>query len=340
MSGERYRTREEYLRLPFEERLIKLEPSQDERARGLCERLVTIDLHCLSYHQFSDHESPYPRDRVSNSGLTCLLETVDNFGHNPDHEYRLASEDVRHFTNFFPEQQGIGIAYDASDIRKAKEAGRQTVMVSMEMDDSQVLTLETGRKLGYAEYGVKGGHPVFYFHGYPGSRLEAGLMKDQWEDNDIHLISVDRPGMGLSDYQPDRAILDQPDDVMEIAAHLGLDEYGVLGVSGGGPYALACAFKTPSERMTGCAVVSGSGPYYLTQEGLGKGERYMLTIAKNVPLAFRFLLWLQLGRNVEREEWWEKNYAGMTAGAPGPDEWILNEPRVKENIKAKTVEAF
>jgi pimeloyl-ACP methyl ester carboxylesterase len=165
-------------------------------------------------------------------------------------------------------------------------------------------------------------------------------MKDQWEHNDIHLISVDRPGMGLSDYQPHRTILDQPDDVMEIAAHLGLEKYGVLGVSGGGPYALACAFKTPSKRMTGCAVVSGSGPYYLTQEGLGEGERYMLSIAKNVPLAFGFLLWLQLGRNVKREEWWEKNYAGMTAGAPEPDEWILNESRVKENIKAKTVEAF
>ena len=126
MSGERYRTREEYLRLPFEDRLIRLEPSQDERARGLCERLVTIDLHCLSYHQFSDHEGPYPRDRVRNSGLTCLLETVDNFGHNPDHEYRLASEDVRRFTHFFPEQQRMSIAYDASSIvatRMTRSAG-------------------------------------------------------------------------------------------------------------------------------------------------------------------------------------------------------------------------
>jgi len=139
MSGERHRTREEYLKQPFEERLIKLEPPQDERARELCERLVTIDLHCLSYHQFSDHESPYPRDRARNSGLTCFLETVDNFGHNPDHEYRLASEDVQRFTHFFPEQQGMDVAYDASDVRRSKEAGRQTVMVSMEMDGSQVI---------------------------------------------------------------------------------------------------------------------------------------------------------------------------------------------------------
>lgn len=206
--------------------------------------------------------------------------------------------------------------------------------------DSQVFQSETGRKIGYAEYGVKEGRPVFYFHGYPGSRLEAGLMEDQWERHQIHLISVDRPGIGLSDYQPRRTILDQPDDVQELATHLGLSRYGVLGVSGGGPYALACAYKIPSEQMVGCAVVSGSGPYYLTQEGIGKRERTMLSIAKNVPLAFRFLLWLQLGRNVKREEWWEKKYAGLTAGVPEQDERILNEPKVKENIKAKTVEAF
>jgi microsomal dipeptidase-like Zn-dependent dipeptidase len=139
MFSERYKTRAEYLRLPFEERLINLEPSQDERARDLCEKSVTIDLHCLSYHQFSDHEPPYPRDRVKNSGLTCLLETVDNFGHNPDHEYQLAEEDVRHLTQYFPERQGMNIAYGVSDIKHAKEAGQQTIMISMEMDGSQVI---------------------------------------------------------------------------------------------------------------------------------------------------------------------------------------------------------
>jgi microsomal dipeptidase-like Zn-dependent dipeptidase len=139
MLGERFKTREEYLRQPFEERLIKLDQSEDERARGLCEKLVTVDLHCLSFHQFSDHESPYPRDRVRNSGLTCLLETVDNFGHNPDHEYDKAAEDVRHFTQYFPEEQGMKIAYDTADIRRAKKEGQQSIMVSMEMDGSQVI---------------------------------------------------------------------------------------------------------------------------------------------------------------------------------------------------------
>lgn len=139
MLNERYKTREEYLRQPFEDRLIKLSPKQDEHARELCDKHVTVDLHCLSYHQFSDHEQPYPRERVRNSGLTCLLETVDNFGHNPDHEYVKAAEDVRHFTGFFPGEQGMGIAYTADDVREAKRDGRQTIMVSMEMDGSQVI---------------------------------------------------------------------------------------------------------------------------------------------------------------------------------------------------------
>lgn len=208
------------------------------------------------------------------------------------------------------------------------------------MDSSQSLELESGRLLGYAEYGVEGGFPVFYFHGYPGSRLEAALMEDRWAQQGIHVISVDRPGLGLSDYQADRAILDHTEDVTELATHLELDRFGVLGVSGGGPYALACAFKIPRDQLSGCAVVSGSGPYHLTQKGMGRGERNMLSIARNMPWVFRFLLWLQLGRNVGRDAWWESSYAGLVAGAPKPDERVLSDPRVKENIKAKTVEAF
>ena len=71
---------------------------------------------------------------MRNSGLTCLLETVDNFGHNPDHEYLKAAEDVHHFTEYFPNEQGMNIAYSSGDIRQAKKSGDQTVMVSMEMD--------------------------------------------------------------------------------------------------------------------------------------------------------------------------------------------------------------
>jgi len=238
MSGERYRTREEYLRLPFEDRLIRLEPSQDERARGLCERLVTIDLHCLSYHQFSDHEGLYPRDRVSNSGLTCLLETVDNFGHNPDHEYRLASEDVRRFTSFFPEQQGMGIAYDASDIRKAKESGRQTVMVSMEMDGSQVI----GPGIMY-ERGTPGEHYPFL------ERIDA-----------LH-------GLGLRRFDPIKNFRNYIGDGCLERYDSGLSHYGLAVVERMNRVGMIVDTSHWGERSTLDAIEGSKDPVLISHAG-------------------------------------------------------------------------
>ena len=65
----------------------------------------------------------------------------------------------------------------------------------------------------------------------------------------VRFIAVDRPGMGLSDYRPRRTLVDWPDDVIQVAAALRLDRFAVLGISCGGPYAAACAWKI-SERLT------------------------------------------------------------------------------------------
>ena len=208
------------------------------------------------------------------------------------------------------------------------------------MNASQKMKLSNGRTLGYAEYGPLRGVPVFYFHGFPGSRFEATIVEDKLEDLNVHLIAIDRPGMGLSDYQKNRAILDFPEDVQKLAECLGLGNYGVLGVSGGGPYSLACAYRIPPETLIGCAVVSGSGPYYLNKDGLGKGEKTVLFVAKHFSWLFRFILWLQLGRNVANMVWWKKNYSKLGTGLPETDGRVFNDQRVKESIIAKSIEAF
>ena len=74
----------------------------------------------------------------------------------------------------------------------------------------------------------------------------------------VRVICPDRPGYGLSDHDPGRTLLGWPADVTTLADSLGLDRFGVVGVSGGGPYALACALAMP-DRLTGVAVVSGVG---------------------------------------------------------------------------------
>jgi pimeloyl-ACP methyl ester carboxylesterase len=121
--------------------------------------------------------------------------------------------------------------------------------------------LPGGRRVGYAEYGDPTGPLVFYFHGTPGARIEAGLIADEAAAAGIRLVAVERPGIGLSDYQPGRRILDWPSDVAGVAESLGYGgtSFGILGLSGGAPYALACIRRMP-KRLTHVAIVSGHTP--------------------------------------------------------------------------------
>lgn len=121
------------------------------------------------------------------------------------------------------------------------------------------LTLASGRRLAYGELGAPKGKPVMYFHGFPGSRLEAALACRAATSLGARIIAVDRPGIGMSDYCPGRTILGWANDVRELADELALDRFSVLGVSGGAPYALSCAFGLP-HRVRSAAVVAGVGP--------------------------------------------------------------------------------
>jgi pimeloyl-ACP methyl ester carboxylesterase len=112
------------------------------------------------------------------------------------------------------------------------------------------------------------------------------------------MIAPDRPGYGLSDFQKDRTYLDWPDDVSELADHLGIDRFAVLGWSSGGPHAAAVAHKVP-ERVTVAAIVAGEGPYasddlpegVLTGDTFGgsRVNRLFMWSAKHGPWLMRTL---------------------------------------------------
>jgi len=122
----------------------------------------------------------------------------------------------------------------------------------------QTYQLPDGRILGFAEYGDPQGKPIFYFHGWPSSRIEfAGLNGDEIA-RQLHLrvLAVDRPGFGLSSYQPHHQFTDWPADVSQLADHLGFERFAVLGYSASSPYTLACAHALP-DRLTVVGVISG-----------------------------------------------------------------------------------
>jgi pimeloyl-ACP methyl ester carboxylesterase len=119
----------------------------------------------------------------------------------------------------------------------------------------QQLTLKDGRRLGFAQFGSKSAFPIFYFHGWPGSRLEAGFF----EVPNVQMIGVDRPGYGLSDPHPKRHLADWPRDIEQLADHLDCKKFAVVGMSGGGPYAAACAHFL-KDRVLKVAIIAGLGP--------------------------------------------------------------------------------
>lgn len=112
------------------------------------------------------------------------------------------------------------------------------------------LTLSSGLRLCYAEFGDPQGVPTFYFHGWPCSRLHAWTMHEAALKQGIRLICPDRPGLGLSDDHPERQLLDWPPVIEELAHHLGWEKFHIIGVSGGGPYALVCGAPPIGELGT------------------------------------------------------------------------------------------
>jgi pimeloyl-ACP methyl ester carboxylesterase len=119
-----------------------------------------------------------------------------------------------------------------------------------------VLRLRDGRALAYREWGDPLGAPVVFAHGTPASRVWCpDPHQDATQASAVRLITVDRPGIGGSDVQLGLTVGGWASDVAELADGLGLERFGVVGLSAGGPWAAACAALIP-ERLTGVGIAS------------------------------------------------------------------------------------
>ncbi|MES2706342.1 MAG: alpha/beta hydrolase [Verrucomicrobiota bacterium] len=123
----------------------------------------------------------------------------------------------------------------------------------------QHFSLPGGGTLTFREYGDPAGQPVFFFHGWPGESHQGALIHEAALEKGVRLISPNRPGIGGTSRQPGRTLLDWPPMVTALADHLKLDRFRLLGLSGGGPYALACAWAM-GRRISACATVCGALP--------------------------------------------------------------------------------
>ncbi len=181
------------------------------------------------------------------------------------------------------------------------------------------IRLRDGRNIGYAEYGDPAGKPVFFFHGWPGSRLFLRSLHSQTASLQVRLIACDRPGFGLSDFKPRRTLVDWADDVAEVADALQINRFAVAGHSGGGPYAAACAYKIPS-RLTAAALISSFAPLDAPDatKGMMASNRMMFSLARRFPFAHRAFIKLLISGGPE------KFLQGMISSLPQVDKNMLS----------------
>lgn len=201
------------------------------------------------------------------------------------------------------------------------------------------IRLPDGRALSYLEVGDPQGAPVLLLHGSPGSRLD-GAMIDAAAAGGLRarLIVPDRPGFGGSDFQPGRTLRDWPADVRALAEALGLGRFAVIGFSGGGPYAAACAHDL-AERVSGVAMVSAIAPMDApgVTAGMGVG-RHLFGLAGRAPWLVEAMLAL-VGRRLRAAP--ERTMPRLVATLAAPDRALLRaRPDVLRAFTGSMREAF
>jgi pimeloyl-ACP methyl ester carboxylesterase len=207
----------------------------------------------------------------------------------------------------------------------------------MELNNrDQSIILKDGRTLAYAEWGDPAGKPVFHFHGSSGSRLERPPDENMLED--IRLITIDRPGHGLSDFKPDFQLLEWPGHVTALADHLGLDDFAVEGWSFGGPYAMVCAFKIP-ERVNAAGLISSFAPYNRpnSTEGMASFNKLALGMAHRTPWLGKPFMALQ-GRMMRGNP--ERLARQMLSSVPESDKELFDQPETVSVLLESIQEAF
>ena len=196
--------------------------------------------------------------------------------------------------------------------------------------------LSDGRSLSFARFGDPSGKPVFYFHGFPGSRLEPQSNHDAFLKAGIQLLALDRPGIGHSTRKNKRKLLDWPDDVVEIAKILKLEKFSILGVSGGGPYALACARAIPGY-LNKVTVACGLGPIDAPNatSGMMLSNRVLFRYGKFFPPVLHLSTFLMVRQLSSKPT---KGLKKFVEGLPEPDRLVLSKTDAQDFVAASAVE--
>ena len=190
------------------------------------------------------------------------------------------------------------------------------------------MQLSDGGELAWAEMGDPKGYPVFAFHGTPGSRHQVLVEPAAARAAGARVIAPDRPGYGASTWQQRRTLEAWANHVADLADHLDIERFAVMGVSGGGPHAAACARFLPG-RVSAAALISGVAPLAEpgSEAGMMPANRLLARIARKAPAANALPFWL-MSVLARRAPTW------LAKGMPAADAAVLARREVLSSFLA------
>ena len=204
--------------------------------------------------------------------------------------------------------------------------------------ESRTLKLRDRRLLGFTEYGDPQGRPILAFHGVPGTRLMYRPMATAAQTESVRIISLDRPGYGLSSPLAGRQLIDWPSDVAQLIQHLGLKTFSIMGISGGGPYAVATAAHF-GARIDALGLISPLGPIVdlADKSPLTRLQRRFFL---NLPARPRLFAWSASVANATFKLAPSLNYDIFVRTLPAADRAIMQQKAIKAQVIEDVLESL
>lgn len=137
--------------------------------------------------------------------------------------------------------------------------------------EERMVECPDGRLLEVGTLGDSSRPAVFFHHGTPGSASTVRCLEAIASIGDLFLVTMSRAGYGASTRQEGRDVAAAAPDTRTVLDALGVDRYAVMGWSGGGPHALACA-ALDAPRCIGAWSLAGVAPFsadFDWTEGMG-----------------------------------------------------------------------
>ncbi len=204
---------------------------------------------------------------------------------------------------------------------------------------AEVCLTVSGRRIAFARYGHLGGIPVAYCHGTPSSRLEAQIAAEAAKKLGIHLLALDRPGYGRSSPLPPASVAAWSTDLAAVADHLGIGRFHLIGVSGGGPYALAGAARL-GTRIRSVTLVCPLGEVHNPdlRRPMSPAARWAFFLAGKAPWALPIFFGRPTAALLRRFP--RLTFALLDSHLPEPDRRTLTDPGICTLFEASLREAL